>query len=86
MGARLILSLNSIDECMTFFDDLCTIDQIKSFAQRFEVARRLREGETYELIMLDINATTATISRVNKTLNQGNGALQMALDRRVIIK
>ncbi|MGM0875874.1 MAG: YerC/YecD family TrpR-related protein [Bacillota bacterium] len=76
-----ILSLNSIEECMAFFDDLCTINEIKSFCQRLEVARRLCEGDTYEEIVLELHATTATISRVNKSLNQGNGALKMVLDR-----
>ncbi|WLR51104.1 YerC/YecD family TrpR-related protein [Bacillus tianshenii] len=76
-----ILSLNDIEECYRFFDDLCTVNEIQSLAQRLEVARMLREGFTYHKIETQTGASTATISRVKRCLNYGNDAYQMALDR-----
>ncbi|MDA1477116.1 YerC/YecD family TrpR-related protein [Bacillus changyiensis] len=76
-----ILSLKDLEECYRFFDDLCTINEIQSLAQRLEVARMLREGNTYHKIELETGASTATISRVKRCLNYGNDAYTMALDR-----
>ncbi|KAA0546360.1 hypothetical protein FZW96_16825 [Bacillus sp. BGMRC 2118] len=76
-----ILSLNDIEECYRFFDDLCTVNEIQSLAQRLEVARMLREGLTYHKIESETGASTATISRVKRCLNYGNDAYQMTLDR-----
>lgn len=76
-----ILSLDNLDECYRFFDDLCTINEIQSLAQRLEVARMLREGNTYHKIETETGASTATISRVKRCLNYGNDAYQMSLDR-----
>ena len=59
-----VLSLKDLEECYRFFDDLCTINEIQSLAQRLEVARMLREGKTYHKIETDTGASTATISRV----------------------
>ena len=67
-----ILSLQDMDECYTFFEDVCTINEIQSLAQRFEVARLLREKKTYLEIAERTGASTATISRVNRSLNYGN--------------
>ena len=58
-----ILSLENIEECYQFFDDLCTVNEIQSLAQRLEVARMLREGNTYHKIETETGASTATISR-----------------------
>jgi TrpR-related protein YerC/YecD len=76
-----ILSLKDIEECYRFFDDLCTVNEIQSLAQRLEVARMLREGLTYHKIESQTGASTATISRVKRCLNYGNDAYQMALER-----
>lgn len=76
-----ILSLNDLEECYRFFDDLCTVNEIQSLAQRLEVARMLRDGLTYHKIESETGASTATISRVKRCLNYGNDAYQMTLDR-----
>lgn len=76
-----ILSLKDLEECYKFFDDLCTVNEIQSLAQRLDVARMLREGYTYHKIETETGASTATISRVKRSLNYGNDAYTMALDR-----
>ncbi|MGE6631635.1 YerC/YecD family TrpR-related protein [Bacillus sp. NPDC077027] len=76
-----ILSLKDLEECYRFFDDLCTINEIQSLSQRLEVARMLREGNTYHKIETETGASTATISRVKRCLNYGNDAYIMTLDR-----
>lgn len=76
-----ILSLKDMEECYRFFDDLCTVNEIQSLAQRLEVARMLKEGKTYHKIETETGASTATISRVKRCLNYGNDAYSMALDR-----
>ncbi|MDA3130395.1 YerC/YecD family TrpR-related protein [Aliibacillus thermotolerans] len=76
-----ILSLETIEECYQFFDDLCTVNEIQSLSQRLEVARMLEEGYTYQKIEMETGASTATISRVKRCLNYGNDSYQMALAR-----
>ncbi len=76
-----ILSLKDLEECYQFFDDLCTINEIQSLAQRLEVARMLRDGFTYQKIEAETGASTATISRVKRCLNYGNDGYQMTLER-----
>ena len=76
-----ILTLKDIEECYRFFDDLCTVNEIQSLAQRLEVARMLKEGKTYHIIETETGASTATISRVKRCLNYGNDAYGMALER-----
>lgn len=76
-----VLSLKDMDECYRFFDDLCTINEIQSLAQRLEVARMLRDGNTYHKIETETGASTATISRVKRCLNYGNDAYELVLDR-----
>ena len=76
-----ILSLQDMDECYTFFEDVCTINEIQSLAQRFEVARLLREKKTYLEIAERTGASTATISRVNRSLNYGNDGYDMVFRR-----
>jgi len=68
-----IVSVNSIEECKEFFDDVCTIKEITSIAQRLTVARLLKEGKTFNEIVEETGASSATISRVNKCLMYGNG-------------
>ena len=76
-----ILSLKDRDECYTFFEDVCTINEILSLSQRFEVAAMLRSGKTYLEIAEKTGASTATISRVNRSLNYGNDGYDMVLSR-----
>ena len=61
-----IMSLNSVEECYNFFEDLCTITELRAMAQRFQVARMLDQGQIYSDIVRETGASTATISRVNK--------------------
>lgn len=76
-----VLTLKTIEDCYIFFDDLCTVNEIQSLAQRLEVARMLREGYTYHKIESETGASTATISRVKRCLNYGNDGYMMALER-----
>ncbi len=76
-----ILTLKSVEEAYIFFDDLCTVNEIQSMAQRLEVARMLRLGGTYTQIVGETSASTATISRVKRSLNYGNDGYQMTLER-----
>ena len=78
---RAILSLRSMEECYTFFEDVCTINEIQSLSQRFEVAKLLRERKTYLEIAERTGASTATISRVNRSLNYGNDGYDLAIQR-----
>ena len=78
---RAILSLRSMDECYTFFEDVCTINEIQSLSQRFEVGKLLRERKTYLEIAERTGASTATISRVNRSLNYGNDGYDMVFRR-----
>lgn len=76
-----VLSLNDREECYTFFEDICTVNELLSLSQRFEVAKMLREQKTYMDIAEKTGASTATISRVNRSLNYGNDGYDMVLDR-----
>lgn len=76
-----ILSLKDKAECYTFFEDICTINELMSLSQRFEVAKMLREQKTYLEIVEKTGASTATISRVNRSLNYGNDGYDMVFER-----
>ena len=76
-----ILSLDSMEECYEFFEDICTINELLSLSQRFEVAKMLREQKTYLEIAEKTGASTATISRVNRSLNYGNDGYDMVFER-----
>jgi len=78
---RAILTLESIDDCYRFFDDICTINEIKSLAQRLEVAQMLKGGATFNSIAEETGASTATISRVNRCLRYGADGYNTVLDR-----
>lgn len=78
---KAILTLKDLDECYTFFEDACTINELLSLAQRFEVARMLRQKKTYLEISKKTGASTATISRVNRSLIYGNDGYEMVLTR-----
>lgn len=81
-----ILQLDNIDECYNFFEDVATINEIKSLAQRIHVAKLLKEKKVYTEIAEKTGASTATISRVNKCLNYGAGGYELILDRLEKIK
>lgn len=76
-----IIKLETVDECFDFFEDLATINEILSLSQRFEVARMLRQHKTYLEIAEKTGASTATISRVNRSLNYGNDGYDLAIQR-----
>jgi TrpR-related protein YerC/YecD len=76
-----ILTLKDKEECYVFFEDVCTINELLSISQRYEVAKMLREGKTYLDISTATGASTATISRVNRSLNYGNDGYDMVLER-----
>jgi TrpR-related protein YerC/YecD len=76
-----ILQLNNVDECYDFFEDICTVNEIKSISQRIAVAKMLREGHIYSDIVAATGASTATISRVNRSLLYGNNGYDTVFDR-----
>lgn len=76
-----VLALKNIDECYQFFEDICTISELKSMSQRLEVARMLKAGHTYDDIVEQTGASTATISRVKRCLNYGADGYKIVLER-----
>ena len=76
-----ILKLETIEECYNFFDDLCTITEIKSICQRFYEAKMLDKKSVYTDIEKETGASSATISRVNRCLTYGSGGYRLILDR-----
>ena len=76
-----ILSLNSVEECMAFFDDLCTVSELLAMEQRYQVAACLNEGMIYNDILAETGASSATISRVNRSLQYGKGGYNIVFER-----
>lgn len=76
-----ILKLENIDECYAFFEDICTIKELQSIAQRVNVAKLLTEGKVYTDIAAITGASTATISRVGRSLNYGNDGYDLIFNR-----
>jgi len=76
-----ILTLKDSEECYIYFEDICTVNELLSLSQRFEVARMLRNHNTYLEIAEKTGASTATISRVNRSLNYGNDGYDMVFAR-----
>ena len=76
-----VLSLQSKEECYDFFEDLCTVNELLSLSQRFEVAAMLRQRKTYLEIAEKTGASTATISRVNRSLNYGTDGYELIFTR-----
>ncbi|MBE6024572.1 MAG: hypothetical protein E7231_15565 [Cellulosilyticum sp.] len=76
-----ILTLQSVDECYAFFEDICTVTEIKALAQRLEVAKMLQDKKTYQEIQQTTHASTATISRVNRCLSYGSDGYKLILER-----
>ena len=78
---RAILALETEEECYAFFQDLCTIAELRSMEQRYEVATLLSEGMVYSDILERTGASSATISRVNRSLSYGTGAYEKSFGR-----
>lgn len=76
-----VLSLKEVDECYKFFEDVCTVKEIEAIVQRFVVADMLRAGKVYSEIVAQTGASTATISRVNRSLSYGNDGYDLVFGR-----
>ena len=76
-----ILSLETEEECYAFFDDLCTVQELRAIAQRLSVAKMLDEQRVYSDIVGETGASTATISRVNRSLHYGSNGYRVVFDR-----
>ncbi|WOV86693.1 YerC/YecD family TrpR-related protein [Sporosarcina oncorhynchi] len=76
-----ILQLKDLEECYSFFDDLSTMSELQSLAQRLEVAHALKQKKTYDRIQNDTGASTATISRVRRCVDYGSGGYNLILNR-----
>ena len=79
---RAILMLRDTEECYRFFQELCTVSELKAMEQRFEVARLLQAGTSYMDILEKTGASSATVSRVNRALQYGEGELQAVIRSR----
>lgn len=78
---RAILTLKNEEECYSFFQDLCTISELRSMEQRYEVATLLNDGMLYSDILEKTGASSATISRVNRSLIYGAGGYESVLEK-----
>ena len=78
---KAILALKDVDECMKFFDDLCTVSELMAMEQRYQVVRCLNVGMIYNDILAETGASSATISRVNRSLQYGSGGYSIVFDR-----
>ena len=76
-----ILHLQTREECFRFFQDLCSSNELYAIEQRFDVAKMLHAGKVYTAILQETGASSATVSRVNRALNYGTGALGEVMDR-----
>ena len=78
---KAILTLKTVDECIRFFDDLCSITELKAMEQRFHVAQLLEKGMIYNDILEQTGASSATISRVNRSLRYGEDGYAVVFER-----
>ena len=78
---RAVLTLKSLEECYEFFEDICTVNELKALSQRLQVARMLADGESYDTIVETTGASTATISRVKRCLVYGADGYKTVLAR-----
>ena len=76
-----ILTLKDLDECKKFFEDLCTVAELRAMEQRFEVARLLDQGNIYSDVLEKTGVSSATVSRVKRCLNYGAGGYRLVLER-----
>ncbi len=78
---NVILSLNSVEECYKFFEDICTVKELQDMGQRLDIALLLNEGKNYNVVSEEVGASSATISRVNKCLMYGSGGYNLAINK-----
>ena len=76
-----VLKLETVEECYQFFEDICTISELKAMSQRLEVAKMLQKRHTYDEIVSRTGASTATISRVKRCLNYGADGYNLVFER-----
>lgn len=76
-----VLSLETLEECYRFFEDICTIKEVQAIAQRLEVAKLLKSNKTYNEIEAETGASTATISRINRSLNYGADGYRIIFEK-----
>ena len=76
-----VLSLQTAEECDKFFEDICTIQELEAMAMRLQVAKLLKDGLSYSEVNRLTGASTATICRIGKCINYGNGGYEMVIDR-----
>ena len=76
-----ILTLETVEECVRFFDDLCSVTELRAMEQRYQVARLLDDGHIYNTILEQTGASSATISRVNRSLLYGEGGYEIVFKR-----
>ena len=78
---KAVLALETMDECSAFFDDLCTVQELNALAQRIVVAKMLKDNHVYSEIVKETGASTATISRVNRSLRYGCNGYDKIFER-----
>ncbi len=78
---KAVLTLENVDECYKFFEDVCTVKELESIAQRFTVAKMLTDKKVYSEIVEEVGASTATISRVNRSLSYGSNGYELVFKR-----
>ena len=76
-----ILSLETVEECYSFFEDACTVKEILDVAQRLKAAKMLKNGESYAAVCKETGMSSATVSRVNRCLEYGGGGYALVLER-----
>lgn len=76
-----ILKLETMEDCYVFFEDLCTMKELGDMAQRLEAAKMLLKGYTYDQIVKKVEISTATISRINRCIQYGNGGYALIINR-----
>lgn len=78
---KAILTLENIDECYSFFEDIFSVNELNTISQRLEIVKMIREGKVYSEISAKTGASTATITRVNRSIQYGNGSYDMVFER-----
>ena len=78
---KAILTLETVDECMRFFDDLCSVGELRAMEQRFQVARCLNAGMVYNDILAETGTSSATVSRVARSMMDSNGGYATVFER-----
>lgn len=78
---KAVMQLEDLDQCYSFFEDICTIKEVQDMAQRLDTAILLDEGMSYQNIAQKVGVSTATIGRVGKCLNYGGGGYRMVIDK-----